>query len=228
MPLDAMKHFDWKPEDAALPAQRLFSNVRVLHDHTATRFMVAMMAMEATLGVECAHCHDTKLYPSDEKDPKLMARRMLLMVRHQNDDFFDGKTRVTCWTCHRGELKPATAPEGFAEAIAAQPRHPSLEVPEAERTKPARKHFKDLELLGGRNAGQLQGAMSAFNLTLGVDCAHCHDEKDWASGAKPAHRRTREMLRLVGRANAELGSRGAVTCFTCHRGKIDPPRTPDR
>lgn len=226
MPPDAMKDFDWSPEVARQPAQRVFVNPRVLVDVSATRFMTAMMAMKASLGVECAHCHDTKAYPSDDKDPKITARRMLLMARDVNDGTFHGVTRVTCWTCHRAEVKPPSAPPGFGDAIAAAPRQAALEVPEEARAKPARKHFKNLELLGGRNAGQLAGAMNAFNITLGVQCAHCHDEKDYASDAKPAKGRARDMIKLVGRINAELGSRGAVTCFTCHRGAIEPPRVP--
>ena len=47
---------------------------------------------------------------SDEKMEESIARKMILMVRDINADFEDGKQRVTCYTCHRGSITPATAP----------------------------------------------------------------------------------------------------------------------
>jgi hypothetical protein len=36
----------------------------------------------------------------------LKARMMLEMVRDINARFGDGKTHVTCWTCHRASTQP--------------------------------------------------------------------------------------------------------------------------
>ncbi len=47
---------------------------------------------------------------SDEKRQKVTARYMILMVRNINASFQDGKQHVTCWTCHRGNTTPTTAP----------------------------------------------------------------------------------------------------------------------
>ena len=47
---------------------------------------------------------------SDEKMQKVTARKMILMVRDINAHFEDGKQHVTCYTCHRGSITPATAP----------------------------------------------------------------------------------------------------------------------
>jgi hypothetical protein len=101
-----------------------------------------------------------------------------------------------------------------------------FDLPPEEAQKSARKVWKNLEILGGRQAGGLKNVMNAFNLTLGVGCTHCHVENDWASDAKPEMARTRDMLRLVGRANAALGSRGGVACYTCHRGKAEVAARP--
>lgn len=49
-------------------------------------------------------------HASDEKMEKLIARRMIRMVRDINAHFQGGKQHVTCYTCHRGSITPATAP----------------------------------------------------------------------------------------------------------------------
>jgi hypothetical protein len=36
---------------------------------------------------------------------------MIEMVEKINANFPDGKMHVTCYTCHRGEAEPKTAPE---------------------------------------------------------------------------------------------------------------------
>jgi photosynthetic reaction center cytochrome c subunit len=57
----------------------------------------------------CAYCHveDRK---SDEKRPKVVARRMITMMRAINGTFGDGQQHVTCYTCHRGDTKPLMTP----------------------------------------------------------------------------------------------------------------------
>lgn len=221
---DALKGFDWTPDVAASRAETIFANVRVLGDVRADRLMMAMNATKPSLGVACDHCHDTARYPADDKGAKWTARRMLLMTRDLDDRTFGGRTRVTCFTCHRGELRPPSAPEGFAETLAAQPPHPALALPADGERRRASKVYRNLQVLGGRMAPGLGRAMLAFNVVLGVSCGHCHDEKDWASDAKPAKQRAREMLRMVARAGGYIGPRAEISCWTCHRGKLDVPQ----
>jgi hypothetical protein len=57
----------------------------------------------------CAFCHVADR-SSDEKMTKVIARDMLVMVKEINAKFPDGKQHVTCFTCHRGSIKPLTAP----------------------------------------------------------------------------------------------------------------------
>ena len=45
----------------------------------------------------------------DTKPQKEKARMMLDMVRDINAKFGDGKTHVTCWTCHHASTKPQVA-----------------------------------------------------------------------------------------------------------------------
>src|SRR5262249_17355613 len=56
----------------------------------------------------------------DDKPEKATARKMIKMMMAINDDFLKdvgtpppaGQTKVTCYTCHRGAVKPLTAPGG--------------------------------------------------------------------------------------------------------------------
>ena len=59
----------------------------------------------------CTYCHvGPGQFDDDSKPPKNVARMMLGMVNDINAKFPDGKTHVTCFTCHRGNTTPATAP----------------------------------------------------------------------------------------------------------------------
>jgi hypothetical protein len=72
-----------------------------------------MQSFVAALGLldkgTCSHCH-VEDRSSDEKEPKLVARRMITMMRAINSTFPDGKQHVTCFTCHRGSTKPLMEP----------------------------------------------------------------------------------------------------------------------
>ena len=57
----------------------------------------------------CSYCH-VEDRSSDEKRPKVVARRMVTMVRAINGTFPDGQQHVTCYTCHRGNTAPLTEP----------------------------------------------------------------------------------------------------------------------
>ena len=56
-----------------------------------------------------AYCH-VEDRSSDEKRPKVVARRMITMMRAINGTFPDGQQHVTCYTCHRGNTKPLMEP----------------------------------------------------------------------------------------------------------------------
>jgi photosynthetic reaction center cytochrome c subunit len=62
-------------------------------------------------GLTCDGCHVQGDRASDDKQEKVVARKMLEMVRGINANTFDGKNEVTCYTCHRGEEHPKSAPD---------------------------------------------------------------------------------------------------------------------
>ena len=72
--------------------------------------METMQAFRVALGVRCDFCHVQGDFAADDKEHKLIARKMLAMTHEINSHFPDGKMHVTCYTCHRGAEEPATRP----------------------------------------------------------------------------------------------------------------------
>jgi photosynthetic reaction center cytochrome c subunit len=115
----------WEPPDP--------TNLQALpKDITKPELVQTMRGFTRALGVRCPFCHageegkplDTFNFASDEKPEKVTARKMIRMVMDINgqylkgvvthdehgDDAADGDAKVTCYTCHRGEQHPASAP----------------------------------------------------------------------------------------------------------------------
>ncbi|HVW83358.1 MAG TPA: c-type cytochrome [Bryobacteraceae bacterium] len=68
-----------------------------------------MGAFVAGTGIRCGGCHVQGDFASDEKQEKVVARKMLEMVRGINANTFNGEEKVTCYTCHRGEEHPKSS-----------------------------------------------------------------------------------------------------------------------
>ena len=94
-------------------------NIQVLpKDWTRQQVQMFMRNFTTGLGVMCDHCHvSMQDRASDDKPAKVTARKMLQMMLAINDQFLKdvgepaaaGTYKVTCYTCHRGILKPLTA-----------------------------------------------------------------------------------------------------------------------
>ena len=86
-------------------------NVKVLKDLHESELFLEMNFVADALGVHCDYCHvknDTKwVWADDSKPTKAKGRQMMTMVAGLNASSFNGTTRVTCFTCHRGSLEPA-------------------------------------------------------------------------------------------------------------------------
>ena len=86
-------------------------NLKVLPDDA--NLIPTMQSFVAGLGLAdkggCNFCH-VQDRSSDEKMEKVMARMMISMAKDINAKFPDGKQHVTCYTCHRGDTEPKTAP----------------------------------------------------------------------------------------------------------------------
>jgi hypothetical protein len=94
-------------------------NVKVLTGLLAPDFQEEMNRIVEGLGGSCGTCHARGNFASEENPRKLKAREMLTMVKALNKQYFpdykpkDGESvlgRITCYTCHQGDLKPKTGP----------------------------------------------------------------------------------------------------------------------
>ena len=90
------------------------TNLKVLKVTKGSEVMQIMRTFTAGLGVQCSFCHVQGNFASDDNPKKETARHMIEMTMLVNSKFPDGKMRVTCYTCHRGEAEPKTAPEAKA------------------------------------------------------------------------------------------------------------------
>ena len=97
-----------KQEKRAMPNP---TNLKVLKVSSGAEVGQIMRTFTAGLGVQCIYCHEQGNYASDENPKKTTARQMIGMMQKINAGFKDGKMHVSCYTCHRGEPEPKTAPE---------------------------------------------------------------------------------------------------------------------
>ena len=95
-------------------SEAAFKNITVLKGIPVDEFMGTMGLFSAALSFCCKDCHEGAgtSTPHWEADPpkKVVARRMVQMVAKINQDSFNGRQVVTCWTCHRGAQSPANTP----------------------------------------------------------------------------------------------------------------------
>jgi hypothetical protein len=99
-------------------APRAPQNLKVLKAATTQELIPIMRTFTAGLGVQCNFCHVQGNFASDDNPKKETARHMITMVNQLNAGFNaamgDTKAHVACFTCHRGETEPKTAPEAKA------------------------------------------------------------------------------------------------------------------
>jgi hypothetical protein len=94
-------------------------NIQVLKGLPESQLFLLMNFMSASLGRRCDYCHvneggDKWVWESDAKPEKVAARRMMQMqidINRGNRDILGASgVAVTCFTCHRGQTKPANSP----------------------------------------------------------------------------------------------------------------------
>ncbi len=101
-------------EDA--PAESVFKNVKVMKNVPAGRLVHAMdSGFGHSLGVGCGYCHVVGKWDKDDKPKKQVARDMMAMGGTINFELLpkiknldSERPGVSCTTCHRGQVKPAT------------------------------------------------------------------------------------------------------------------------
>ena len=160
-------------------AQREPKNVQVLKELTPGQLIRAMQFISASLGVTCDFCHVRDANgeldaANDAKDEKKTARQMMHLVIDTNEKFFEGKTEVSCETCHRGSPGPVSIPAlpvSLPPRVAEQPKPAPLPPRDDVVAKYAKalgnvdqKALANVELKGTRDTAQGSGQ---FDIVIG-------------------------------------------------------------
>lgn len=111
-----------------------FKNLKVLSKSISQRALIdTMRGFALALGVRCVYCHvgkegqplDSVDFAADDKRPKKVARVMMHMVMHINEEHLaDVPDRpkpvvvVRCATCHRGIARPRLLDDDLALMLA--------------------------------------------------------------------------------------------------------------
>ena len=90
--------------------EEAYKNIQTLKGIPADQLIPAMQFITYSLGVECSFCHVEGAFEKDDKKPKEAARKMMQMMFAINQQNFDGKREVTCYSCHRGSAHPVATP----------------------------------------------------------------------------------------------------------------------
>jgi hypothetical protein len=100
-----------------MPAESVFKNIKLFKGRPAGQLLRIMNGgWGRNLGVGCAHCHVVGEWDKEDKAQKQIARDMTAMVQQINTQLLPNiknlkseRPTVTCATCHRGDVKPATS-----------------------------------------------------------------------------------------------------------------------
>ncbi|WP_228026946.1 photosynthetic reaction center cytochrome PufC, partial [Pseudaquabacterium pictum] len=207
-------------ENAPL-AGATYKNVQVLGELTIGEFGRTMNAITAWVAPKqsCAHCHVEGDFASDAKYTKVVARRMIQMVRHLNTDWQShiANTGVTCYTCHRGNPIPSKVwfrpapPDHAGNLLFNRSGQNAPAAPAGLASLPA-DPFSDflwqtgtqnkVRVIGtaalpqpGARATLLQtehtyGLMMHISKSLGVNCTFCHNSRAFANWPQSPIQRT--------------------------------------
>jgi photosynthetic reaction center cytochrome c subunit len=195
------------PADGPL-ASAVYQNVQVLKDLNVaqfTRVMLAITQWVAPPDQSCNYCHGANM-ASDDRYTKVVARRMLQMTRHLNEDWkvHVALTGVTCYTCHRGNAVPKnvwfTSPDQSSDS--------GMIANNAGKNKPSQaaglsslpydpytaylledksiRVIADTALPSGdrssiKQTDRTYAFMMSMSTALGVNCDYCHNTRSMAS-----------------------------------------------
>jgi len=224
------------PEDPADPdsptAAETFENIQVLGDLSATEISRLMQALSTWVSPEegCDFCHKPDNLASDEKYPKVVARRMFEMTRKINTEWkaHVGETGVTCWTCHRGQAVPTgdwfagASPHGAKGSLGYRsgqnrvaPHAGNSALPgdplTAFLTDAGEVRIQGKQALAGSNGNSIKSAEWTYALmiymaqSLGVNCTYCHNTRALARWDESTPQRATAWhgIRMVRQLNGE-------------------------
>lgn len=199
-------------------AGAIYQNVKVLGDLSVGQFAGLMVDMTNWVAPTqgCTYCHVGANFADDSLYTKVVARRMIQMNQHINNDWKGHvqNTGVTCYTCHRGLNVPANIwyKSTYVEDA------PGMLGNKAGQNAPAQSvGYASLPndpfttyIQGGteirvvstsalpqegpnpsiKQAEATYGFMMHMSKSLGVNCTYCHNSRSFSSWEQSAPQRT--------------------------------------
>ncbi len=105
--------------------------------------------------------------------------------------------------------------------------HAQAGVTTANEGKTAEQVYKNIQVLKGIPANDLNPAMHVIKAAVGLDCEDCHEEKDRSADTKKLKLTARKMMQMMIDINKNsFDEEQEVTCYTCHRGSPNPLNVP--
>ncbi len=127
----------------------------------------------------------------------------------------------------RSNGQPGAAVPTFLVAILAILMGGAKAQTGAAGPKTAVQQFKNIQVLKDIPADQLIPAMQFITASLGVECQFCHVEGAFEKDDKKPKVTARKMIEMMIIINQDnFDGHREVTCYSCHRGSIDPVATP--
>ena len=188
-------------------ASKAYQNVKVLGHLSEGQFLRVMTAITEWVAPEqgCGYCHNLENLADDSMYTKVVARRMLQMTQHINEDWkaHVASTGVTCYTCHRGNPVPQNIwfadPGHVARGSAADPMGQNEPADLIARSSLPRDPFS-IYLLGAQEirvaststlsdtvgrpiqaAEKTYALMTHMSEGLGVNCTFCHNSRSFGN-----------------------------------------------
>lgn len=149
------------PGDKVPLSDEVFKSVQILKGIPVDTFFEAMGMFASAMGNDCTFCHVKEAYfdktAFGQVTPRMLrARQMLTMMNDLNERYFAGRTRVTCFTCHRGSQSPVAEPDLSVQYGEPYEDPNARDFPAETRVTPDQLFDKYLQWSGGvQNLGRL-------------------------------------------------------------------------
>ena len=102
-----------------------------------------------------------------------------------------------------------------------------ISIVPAAHAQTAGQKFKNIQIFKTLPATQIDPTMAFISGSLGVRCNYCHASNGFDKDDKQTKLTARGMIQMVFDLNrGSFNGQGAVTCYTCHRGKPTPVSVP--
>ena len=102
-----------------------------------------------------------------------------------------------------------------------------ISIVPAAHAQTAEQKFKNIQIFKTLPATQIDPTMAFISGSLGVRCSYCHASNGFDKDDKQTKLTARGMIQMVFDLNrGSFNGQGAVTCYTCHRGKPTPVSVP--